>query len=429
MRLFIFLILLFELTYEKYLILNIKRDDTKLNQITRNYFIKNEEIIEALFYNNIFSLINIGKPKRELKLYLSFNTSKTIINNKKYSKLQSVTYRFNNETNESIDLLELNQNKINDYCFDLLESENIKNNDLCIIGLNPSNENMKNTNFLFQLKKYGLINERLFSFVIKENPENNYFAKELLLIGELPEEYDSNFFSNSKINWSPIILNENNINNKWKIKIEYFFIDENENNNCINRHNSYIEFILENNLIIASDIYRNYFLNNFLNIEVSKEICKEDYFYNERNQKFYVYYECRKIDRFKNKILYFKSKELNETFEINLSNLFYEYNRKFFFGIIFDAKNTNYFWQMGKIFYEKYSFVFDDEKKRIGYYRIEKEKENPYIILLSFISFSCFIILMTIIGYINKRNKMKDLNKKEKLRENKGNKAEKEKKD
>ena len=437
MKLFIIFILLLELNSEKYLILNIKTDNTKLNQIIYNNFIKSEDIIEALFYNNIFYLTKIGKPKRELKLYLSFNTSKTIINNKEYSNFHSATYKYNNITNDSIDLFEVNRNEINDYYFNLLDiAENNKNiNNKCILGLRPSNESNKKANFLFQLKKNGFIDERIFSIIIKENPENEYLKKEFLLLGRLPEEYDSKNFPKNKINWSPICQiskNDKKNDEKWIIKIDSFNLKE-DNNYLYNADNTYFEFILENNLIIGPDTFRDYLLDNFLNSLIYKEICKEDYFYNERNQKHFIYYECRKFEEFKNKILYFKNKELNETFEINLADLFYEYKRKFFFGIIFDGnpkknKGLNNIWGMGKIFYEKYSFVFDDENKRIGYYKIEKLKENPFIILVSFFSFLCFIFLMIIIGInIKKKNINKDINEKGKSKENKENKVQKEK--
>ena len=89
-----------------------------------------------------------------------------------------------------------------------------------------------------------------------------------------------------------------------------------------------VEFVLENNLIIGPESFRNLLLNNFLNQSIEKEICKEEYFYNDREQKFYIYYECNQIDDFQNKKIYLKNDELNETFILNLDSLFFRYNKK-----------------------------------------------------------------------------------------------------
>ena len=418
MKFFIFyIIILFEKTIQKYLYLNLGKDNEKLNKINNYKTIKDEEIIEILFYNDIFTLINVGKPKKEVKLFLTFSTNQTILNIKEYSPLRSITYKINNITNKSSDLFEFNNKySINNYLFNLLGiKENNKSNDKCILGFKPTNINnnniniSNNTNILFQLKNSGLIDRRVFSIIYDEIMIlENKFKRERLLIGEIPEKINLN-----EIKWMK--LNNDSINQKWKININSF-IYNNYNKTTIN--NIYIEFFLENNLIIGPEYFRLILLDDFLNKLISKEICKEDYFYNERTQSPYIYYECKQIDIFKNKIIYFKNKELNETFEINLGDLFYRYNQKLFFGIIFDINNkkennVENVWKMGKLFYEKYLFVFDDDNNRIGYHKIEEELGNPYIIMLCFGIFLFFIIFLIIIGYLSRNKKNNDfINKK-----------------
>ena len=420
MNLFFVFIILLELSLQRHIVLDLYKDNEQLNQIKNYQMIKDEEIMQILFYNDVYTLINVGKPKKELKFYLTFGSNKTIINSKEYSTSRSLTYKINNNTNISIDYFEFNernQNKINgDYSFILLDiNENNKINDnKCIIGLNPIDiKNSKfntNTNFLFQLQKFGFINKRVFSIIIDDIMiyENN-FKKEKLLIGSLPDEINLEMYSKNEIKWTNLSNYNNNIENqKWELYINSFAYNDYRNNN---KNSTHIEFIFENNLIIAPEYFRLIILNDFLNQLISDNICKEDYFYNEREQKPYLYYICQEYKNFSNKAIYFKNKDLNETFEINLGELFYRYNQKFYFGIVFKADKNNEnkkenIWKMGKIFYEKYSFVFDDENKSIGYYRIEKEDDKSYIIFICFSLFLIFVIILTIIS--NKVNKPKE---------------------
>ena len=413
MKLFILYILLIGITIQKYLILDIKKDNEKQFQIiNNNNFVKDEEIMEILFYNNIFTLINVGRPKKEVQFFLVFDTDKTILNTNEYSKFRSISYKYNNITNESIDLFEFNDNyKINSYSFYLInDTEKNNKNKYSIIGLKPQNINPdinNNTNFLNQLQKDGLINKRVFSLIYNENKRfENILKKQILLIGALPEEYNLNYYSKNKVRWAKISKNYKNNGQNWKIKIDSF----GSNFNLTYFYNTYIEFVLEYNLIIGPDDFRIYLLDNIIGSLIDKKVCKEDYFYSENLETSYIFYVCNQLEDFKNKILYFKNKELNETFEIKLDELFYRYNRKLFFGMIFDGdikkdKKEKNVWKMGKIFYDKYSFVFDDENKLIGYYKIEKETENPYIILICFIIFFCFIIVLFIIGQNLRKNK------------------------
>ena len=417
MNLFFLFIILLEISIQRHIVLDLYKDNEELIQINNYKMIKDEKIMEILFYNDIYTLINVGKPKKEIKFYLTFNSNKTILNSKEYSASRSLTNKINNVTNESIDYFEFNERKQNkttgDYSFILIDiNENNKiNASKCIIGLKPidiNNSELKaNTNFLFQLQKFGLINKRIFSIIIDDMTiyENN-IKKEKLLIGGLPEEMNLEMYSKNEIKWTKLSFNNNNIDNqKWELYINSFIYKD------IRVNYTYIEFILENNLIIAPENFRLIILNDFLNQLINDNICKEDYFYNERDQKPYIYYACQEYKNFSNKVIYFKSKDLNETFEINLGELFYRYNQKFYFGIIFNADKNNKnkdenIWKMGKLFFGKYSFVFDDENKRIGYYRIEKEDDKPYIIFICFAFFIIFVIILAIIN--NKNNKIKE---------------------
>ena len=434
MKLFILNILLLELTIQKFLVINLKKDNYNSNKFKNNNYLKNEEIMEILLYNNYFTLINVGKPKKEIKFFISFNKSQTILTNSEFSKSRSIFYKYNNTTKESLDIFEFIDNKnykIDNYHFNLLEisQKNEMSQIPSILGLKPTEKNNINNNILYQLQNNGLINKRMFSYINIENSEN-YYKKEILLLGELPEVCNFNIkinnFPKDEIKWTKIDSKIYNDSQKWNIKIDSFYT--NYNQTSIN--NTFIEFDLALNLIIAPEIFRIYLLDNFMYVLIDKDICKEDYFYNERNKKHYIFYLCNNIEDFNYKMIYFKNNDLNETFEICLGDIFYRHNKKLFFGIIFDGDikegNNINIWKFGKIFLEKYTIVFDDENKRIGYYKILKEKDNPFIIIISFIVFFCCIVLFAFIGFIlRKKEKIKDDNK---INKNCG-KDEKEKKD
>jgi hypothetical protein len=442
MKLFFIIILLsLEFSIQKYLIFNLKKENYNSKQFNNNNFLKNEEVMENLLYNNYFTLINVGKPKKEIKFYISFINDKTILTDNEFTKSRSLSYKYNTTTNESIDIFGLNDynNKnyiIKNYHFCLLEYFQKKeaSHIQSILGLKPTEEKNINNNMLFQLKNNSLINKRIFSYINIENSENN-FRKEILFIGELPEVSNLNIkinnFPKDEIKWTKIgTINIYNGSEKWNIKIDSFYSNY---NTTLSLNNAYIVFDLDYNLIIGPENFRTYLLDNFMNKLIDKEICREDYFYDEINKKNYIYYICTNIDDFQDKIIYFKNDDLNETFEFGLGDIFYRYNKKLFFGIIFaeevkEGNNLNNInvWKFGKIFLEKYTIVFDDENKLIGYYKILKRNDNYYVIINSFIIFFCFVILFAFIGY--KLRKKKIISQEEKIIKN-CNKNEKEKND
>jgi hypothetical protein len=263
MNLFFVFIILLEKAIQRYIILDLYKDNEELSQMKNYNMIKDEEIMEILFYNDIYTLINVGKPKKEIKFYLTFSSNKTLLNSKEYSTTRSLTYKINNLAKESIDYFEFNERKQNrtagNYSFILLdinENKKINNNDnKCIIGLKPIDIKFNsNTNFLFQLQKLGLINKRVFAIIIDEVMiyESN-IKKEKLLIGALPEEMNSEMYPKNEIKWTKISNYNNRDNQKWELYIDSFVYNDYKNNGM---NYTYIEFTLENNLIIAPEHFR-----------------------------------------------------------------------------------------------------------------------------------------------------------------------------
>ena len=134
--------------------------------------------------------------------------------------------------------------------------------------------------------------------------------------------------------------------------------------------------------------------------------CKEDKFYNYMENFNYYFYSCENsietyFDEYKDGILIFKSKNLNEQFNFKLEELFFKYNNKFYFGIIFDEYQMHG-WKLGRLFFEKYPLVFSLDNKAIGYYKQIKDnkKRNSSTIITFFLILLILILsLLLIIGF------------------------------
>ena len=83
----------------------------------------------------------------------------------------------------------------------------------------------------------------------------------------------------------------------------------------------------------------------------------------------------------------FHLKNSNLVFEFNYNDLFDEYHNKIYFLVAF-TKATN--WRIGKQFFKKYTVVFNQDKRTIGFYKNSKNNVN----------FSLKLILLIILGII-----------------------------
>ena len=76
--------------------------------------------------------------------------------------------------------------------------------------------------------------------------------------------------------------------------------------------------------------------------------------------------------------LIFKINDLNETFEFTYKDLFKPvYDNKYYLFLLFMRKNSYHdiikeppLWTLGRMFLQKYQFVFDAPNKRVGYYKV-----------------------------------------------------------
>ena len=377
--------------------------------------------------NDVFKCkIELGNPSQFLYLSLNFYyhgfliTSKSL-NNFSFDELKSTSISIESSyKSEHID------NKLNTYSlnsmdeFKLLTEEGTKtNNNIYFNLVKNSTDNKtlssgliglkiismliyKEENFIYQLKQLNSIKNLV--FFLNFNDEKN----KGLFLGNYPDEYDKNF-DEKDFYYTKALSDEMSV--VW----ELFFDEVKYGKNKYN--NKYFKFNLLINGIIGPNNYKEYLKNNYFNIFLSNNDCKEENFpnFNSNYSGFYCNDNINLKDNFET--LYLYHKELNYTFELKYEDLFKLHNNKIYFLIFFNEKNED--WTLGEIFLKKYLFIFDMDRKTLGIYNKNnylnrKINNNNINNLLIFKIFICILILcILVLLFLIRKYKLK-----KKLRKN-----------
>ena len=116
--------------------------------------------------------------------------------------------------------------------------------------------------------------------------------------------------------------------------------------------------------------------NTFFWPYITQNICHK----NLANNKFY-FYSCKLFSLNLKEInenfpsLYFKQKEFDFTFELTPQDLFVQIGDRIFFLVVFYKNNPTSSFILGKVFLQKYFFGFENESKKILFYR-ENDKKS-----------------------------------------------------
>ena len=101
-------------------------------------------------------------------------------------------------------------------------------------------------------------------------------------------------------------------------------------------------------------------------------------------------------------------KQYYKTFELTYQELFKRKNDKIYFLIHFknDYYNTNNFFEIGKIFLQKYTLTFNQYNRHIGYYNSEikiegeEEKKSFWENKILWIVVAVLVVIFAILGVI-----------------------------
>ena len=380
-------------------------------------------LMDNLFKNDIITYFEIGNQKQKIPISIKLQNYYFYIysspSNPKYNFLALNQQKSFLQINNSPNLLS-NENDNNTFLSsDIISFSNIKKNKFNflliknvsesefyksgILGLNiKGNKSNEELNFINQLKEKNLISSYSFSIKYKNENEGD------LIIGKRPDEYDNKYQINNlhKIK-VPIYNNEFD----WGLnfdKIEYGEFD------VYNLETKFAFFEIELGIIVGTVDYKFAIEKNFFNQYIKEKRCFVGRIQgDEIKVTGFKYYYCNEdvnISDMKN--LSFFSKELNYNFTFNYKDLFYNFNGKNYFLVIFPWY-MGIQWRLGLPFFKKYEFVFNSDKKIIGVYDKVLEvniilknswKNNLIIILFVILTFMSILIYKL---YIHKPRKIR----------------------
>ena len=252
------------------------------------------------------------------------------------------------------------------------------------IGLTQNNFNSEENNFLNILKKNKTINLYSFYFKFIEN------SKGQIIFGEFPHIIEPKiYFEND---YKIISLKYRNEYFSWHIlfsKIKFMTFEHNQNQQTF--------FNLNILGIIIPYEFRDYVKKNFFDEYINNNFCsleKADY----NNYFYYVCNDKINISKFGNIEFYYK--ELNFTFILNNNDLFIKKDNKYFCLILFEEGKRNYLWYFGEVFIKKYTFVFSQENRTIGFYTKKHNGNFNFNIQISWILVIIFFFTSIILGFI-----------------------------
>ena len=362
--------------------------------------------------NNLLTYLNIGTPSQKIPIYIKFNFLPFIIPDTSiqgiYNNSLSKTYNFIKQENDfTIYYPKVNISSekfiFNQFNNNTIQSNNNFNFALGISydfefdffpgcsGLKVSESDYyEQTNFILQLKKQNIINKYSFYLDFNKNDEN-FLGK--LIIGAYPHEL------NKKYNEKNLFVS--NIEKKhlyeWNLIFNSIFVNNKKIEDEID-----IIFRPDFGGFLTNEEFYNYIFKSYFEIYFNSNVC----FIENVKKKDIFYFIC-----YKNKInvknfpkIYFYNKKFNYTFFLDSNDLFVEFNEFLCFNIFFQKGFEKKSFTLGLPFFKKYLFVFDYDKKIVGFYNenLNNVNKNFNKYLKIIIIFVLLIIIIFLIVFIYK---------------------------
>ena len=364
-----------------------------------------DEILLDLVETEYYIKIKIGIPYQELKVNIEFTNFIFYISGdekyKKYNPKLSSSYKLYspNEKIEEFDLyikgilsnetIYFNNKKYEDFFFVLSKNSTKKSK------MYPSSIGLGISTKIYS--KYSIaINFINILYLQKKIKSNSFFINQInenegqIIIGNLPHEYEKikNNFQKFEVAYSDSV----SFYNYWCTEF-----DKIKYNNLSYYENYMILFDFNLEGIIIGNFYFELLKRDFFQYYIDKNICFENtvgdynYFYCDKNNKKNI--EFDKIYNFS-----FINKNFNETFEVSYKDLFKEKGDYIFFLAIHNIRLSSTF-ILGRLFFNKYQFGFNYDKKMIYLYKNQLNKKGKSNFLLIFIIIFLLIIVFTLLYY------------------------------
>ena len=370
-----------------------------------------ENFLSQININQLYTTISFGNPPKSIDFYLSMQQSVFSILSNNCLKGSESSYdpklssKFNNQSSYHISFGKISKACLaNDECTfynDLKLSKNysfdaflfllgnnsspenedfIDSNRLCgTVGLMRYSYNTDYTinNLIYYLKQNKVIDSYTFGIYYFDN-ENSFDIAQ-----DIRDKYEGFFIVGISNNTYLDIFKTHEIYNSylsstinWSIKFnKIFFNDSQYEIMCSN--DTMIYFVMDYNYISCDEQYYNNIKNYFFKSYLEKNICSE-----ESISVTYEGYNYMIVcnSGIKNNLtsfpkLFFHSKDLSFTFNLDYKDLFLENENKIYFLIIY-KQTLKSIWNVGKIFLKKYPFIFDFDNKMISFVHLDKYRDS-----------------------------------------------------
>lgn len=380
--------------------------------------ITEENFINELSDVNITTNFLLGTPYQNISFYIKLQKYNLIVLSYKALNAKYIN-NFNQDNSSSFksdDRIAINYGLLDtEFCrrskdifnidsdfffhFNFLLAYDNYNNQSGILGL-KFRDSYQNYSFLYQLNKNKIIHSNIFYFKFSRY---NFNDGEIIF-GSLPHEnehlkYDLKYFYTTNLKPSKSYQQDYNI------IIDKIFIG---NTNI--EQNQIFTFNFENYFLKVPFNYLKIFQEEYLKDLIEKEKCKKKLYYINRNS----YYICdNDININKLKKIKFYSHDLDFTFILNPEDLFIKGKEKLFLLITF-SESLSKEWSFGYNFLKKYTIVFDQDRKVIGFYKIIQNNTSNIYSLLWVITIIFGLIIIGLVNFIyvlkkNKKNKALEL--------------------
>ena len=335
----------------------------------------------VFFLGNGFCLSN-PNSKYNSSTSTSYQKSTTSVFSPLYTNgnISTETFNFYNDSdlskNFSVEKVDFIYTIASPVYYDLIEPD--FNCGFFGLQLNPTSMYFELYSLVFRLKTLRAINNRKWSLIFYEDNKkiNNYDG--IFVLGITEDDFQNIFnTTNNTDNYATTYSSHYGYKNlNWEITFDEIYYNKNNKNN---QNISFFENIqgqiaVDYNYIISNIDYFNSIKTNFFDKYINEDIC-----YIDKNEALKRNYEkdnrilniiiCDK-NKFKDKqkfpSLYLKNRDLNKIFELNDKDLFQEIGNSLIFLVFMDEEAKSH-WVFGRMFLQKYQFIFDVDQKTISY--------------------------------------------------------------
>ena len=387
--------------FEKYPTNLVNVNSLKMRTADFRYISSNDYFFR-LFTDDFYLNLTVGSPKQTISTIWNMNQYSFKFYNLSFNKEESSTfkntsslYRYNfDESSDAIKcidefyFIDENDNSFSNY-LDFVKFEQ-GNKSHAFIGLQLPNTIADGLiTFISSMKQNKIVDKYLFFIYYNENQNNDDIDnfKGNIFFGEYPHNINSFNDKFKENNFHETLAGyRSNSLVYWDIKFDNIYFGSIPPEKNI-RHDQ-AELAGNMRISVGTDEYQDYISKNFFDEYVNKNICEFKTILNDTD---YMYYECKNNKEFditKFPTLKFELNELDYkfNFSLNYKDLFFTHDNHIIFGIFFDRFFKLKFeqrWKLGSALFRKYLFVFNQDTKKIGFYknalRNNDGGENDYI--------------------------------------------------